>query len=99
MRAAKWADVVALVHKAPRTVPELVHITELGPDAIRGYLHTLAAEGLIDPGPRRGTSAIVWTWKHRVPPAPATPPTTRPAVRQWLNSARQALDEVERMAA
>jgi hypothetical protein len=88
MKKAAWSDVVGLLHKADRTVPELCEITGMMNYTVRGYLHALAAEGVVEKGPRGNHKPAVWKWKHQ----PAPP---KPGLRTWLDHARKALDHAE----
>jgi DNA-binding IclR family transcriptional regulator len=90
---AMWSDVIGLLHKQDRTVAEICELTGLFDVTVRAYLNALLAEGVVIKGPRRGTKPVIWQWKHRRTEAVA------PALHGWLTTARQALDEVERMAA
>lgn len=64
-----WADVLALVVKAPRTADEIRGLNGMSKVTISRILHALRNEGLVrcEPAPRvegagAGRTADIWTW-------------------------------------
>lgn len=65
----RYADLTALLVKAPRTLAELMRLTELSEAPATRFLHALEAEGLIHKAQvkktlaLRGRRAFLWTWQ------------------------------------
>lgn len=69
--AARYVDVVSLIHKAPRTVPEIAGLVDLSLAPIYKVIGALEDEGLIErdgfqprEGQRPGQAPTVWKWKQ-----------------------------------
>jgi predicted transcriptional regulator len=58
----KWADMLALWVKAPRTVDELASLTDLDRGVIYRWRKALENEGLITRCGRTESGAIIWLW-------------------------------------
>lgn len=58
----KWADMLALWVKAPRTVDELASLTGLDRGVIYRWRKALEDEGLISRCGRTDTKASIWLW-------------------------------------
>ena len=77
-------DCIGLLRRQPRTVGELVGLTELGETAVKRYVSALAEEGLITrsgdtAGLAPGRRAIVYTWVERAADDSTHPTTARTA--------------------
>lgn len=64
----KILDVLALLRKQPRTLEQLVDLTEMSPAAIKGYLQAARDEGFVyvlerRRVPRRGPRTPVFAWQ------------------------------------
>ena len=61
-------DLISLLHKAPRTRPELMELTEMSERAVRRWINALQGEGLIEViGSRRekrgaGPASRIFGW-------------------------------------
>lgn len=53
MTVARVADMLGLLHKAPRTIPELHTLTGISEPRLRAWLQALTDEGLVVDGGRR----------------------------------------------
>lgn len=81
---ARAADLISLLHKAPRTRAELVGVTGMSSDSVAHWINALESEGLIAPtgqrrayrGRGRGSTGTVFGWV-RLEPAPAIEVSTR----------------------
>jgi DNA-binding IclR family transcriptional regulator len=69
MKASHAADMIALLYKAPRTVAEVVELTGITTNTVRGWMLALASEGLLvrvgerrDKGVR-GAPAVLYGWR------------------------------------
>jgi predicted ArsR family transcriptional regulator len=65
----RYAAILFLLTKSPRTVTELADLTGHNHEGVRGWLKALEAEGLVDAkpmqtGPKGGARAIVYRWNH-----------------------------------
>ena len=58
----RWADMLALWVKAPRTVDELASLTDLNRGVIYRWRKALEDEGLISRCGRTEAGAIIWLW-------------------------------------
>lgn len=64
---AKAVDLIGLVYREPRTVPQLVAITGMNKDNVRAWLNLLVEEGLVHEtrAPRTGRvgqPGYLYTW-------------------------------------
>ena len=62
MNASKWADMVALLVKAPRTVDELAALTKLDRTTIYRWRDALIGEGLVRAKGRTPSGAKIYVW-------------------------------------
>ena len=62
MNASKWADMVALLVKAPRTVDELASLTKLDRTTIYRWRDALIGEGLVRAKGRSPSGARIYVW-------------------------------------
>jgi hypothetical protein len=60
----KWADMLALWVKAPRTVDELSSLTGLDRGVIYRWRKVLEDEGLISQCGRTDAKATIWVWNR-----------------------------------
>jgi DNA-binding MarR family transcriptional regulator len=58
----KWADMLALWVKAPRTVDELATLTGLDRGVIYRWRRALEDEGLITRCGKTEVNAVIWAW-------------------------------------
>ena len=58
----KWADMLALWVKAPRTVDELSSLTGLDRGVIYRWRKALEDEGLITRCGKTEANAVIWAW-------------------------------------
>lgn len=58
----KWADMLALWVKAPRTVDELSSLTGLDRGVIYRWRNALEDEGLITRCGKTEANAVIWAW-------------------------------------
>jgi predicted transcriptional regulator len=62
VNASKWADMVALLVKAPRTVDELAGLTKLDRTTIYRWRDALIGEGLVCVKGRTPSGARIYVW-------------------------------------
>jgi hypothetical protein len=62
VNACKWADMVALLVKAPRTVDELASLTKLDRTTIYRWRDALIGEGLVRAKGRTPSGARIYVW-------------------------------------
>jgi len=65
----RYAAILFLLTKSPRTVTELADLTAHNHEGVRGWLKALEGEGLVEAaetktGPKGGAKAIVYRWNH-----------------------------------
>ena len=64
----KLIDLIGLLHRAPRTRPELIELTQMSEGAVQRWVTALSDEGLIRPigtRPSGRRASVVFGWVPR----------------------------------